>query len=645
MKKLIISAVLAVMAGTLGARNTVGIIVDRDTYSHCRTQMDAFEEQLVSEGLNVHVESREWQSPEDVKDVILSLAASRRNPLEGVMLVGDVPIVMVREAQWLTSAFKMNEDRFPVFESSVASDRFYDCFDLSFEFVAKDTDHDGVFYYRLTEDGSQTLSPDIYSSRVKVPQVMIDSGADKYDLIARFFEKAVAAHRENNPLDRIAFYFGAGYNSEDMTVWRQRPIQYKEYFPGAFKKASGNRFLSFRQQDVMKKNLITELSREDMDLFQFTEHGAPDVQYLSPYGVARSLAEDLSNLREKNDSIAERNANFYQEDLINVHCNPRVVILNACFNGSFHNPEGYIAGVYVFGPGKCVVAQGNTVNALQDKWDDKQLGLLSLGVRAGYWQREQTFLESHLIGDPTFRFSGNGVAMEKALLQDKPSTWKKLIKSADPRVRSAAVLHGANSESAIEFLKNDTSLIVRTAAFNVLRDAADGYADEAILLALHDPFELIVRQGCRFAAERASAGRDSCVVKALFDVLDNHKELLRVQWVAKDALSVILGREYFDAEVQKIADTSLPDGKRIFSIRPFRNSRYPAAAYAIKDVALDRNASPELRKVALEALGWYDRTDFRSGIAEALSKAGAEETDMPAQVRCELGKTVKRLSR
>ena len=49
-------------------------------------------------------------------------------------------------------------------ESSVPSDRFYDDFDLSFDFICRDTVETDVFYYRLSEDGAQHLRPDIYSS-------------------------------------------------------------------------------------------------------------------------------------------------------------------------------------------------------------------------------------------------------------------------------------------------------------------------------------------------------------------------------------------------------------------------------------------------------------------------------------------------
>ena len=83
--------------------------------------------------------------------------------------------------------------------------------------------------------------------------------------------------------------------------------------------------------------------------------------------------------------------------------NPRMVMFDACYNGSFHLDE-CIAASYIFGPGDCIVTQGNSVNALQDKWPDRYIGLLDCGVRIGQWGRHVHYLETHLIGDPTYRF-------------------------------------------------------------------------------------------------------------------------------------------------------------------------------------------------------------------------------------------------
>ena len=697
MRKLSILMLLAVISITAASKNTVGIFVDSRTYSACTAELDAYRDVLRSEGLNALILSEEWQTPEQVRDGIRRLAADRKNPLEGVVFVGDIPVAMIREAQWLTTAFKMNEQRFPPFESSVASDRFYDDFDLDFELIARDEEHPGVSYYRLTEKGDVRIRCDIYSARMKVPQCMIDAGMDADELMRKYLRKVVAAHRESNPLDRFVFFFGSGYNTEDMNIWRQRPVEYREYLPYAFKKASGNRFLNFHQETEMKWNLFTELQREGVDLFQFTEHGAPETQYISPSGEARTLDENLFHLKRVtarqyrkwkgtkedenfqraaldsvfhlprtivsdsslaafavSDSLIARNANIYQDDLFKVRSNPRVVILNACYNGSYHNPEGYVAGVHIFGDGDCVAVQGNTVNVLQDKWEDKLLGYLSEGLRIGFWQREFTYLENHLIGDPTFRFTPHDKAearraarLEKDLVlrRDDPAVWNRYIGSDDPNDRAAGVLHLADTETALRLLKEDPSWIVRISAFDVLREAADGHAEEAILVASRDPFELVVRQACRFASARGDAGKDSCIVRAMETLYEDHPDLARVNWDADDALTMIRGHEHLDGEIAKAADRSLPVMQRIYAMRSFRNYRCLKAVPVLLANATDPSEDPALRQVALETLGWFDSAPVRSDIAERLRQSVSSEAGMPGNVKSENLKTQKRLSR
>lgn len=684
-----------------GAQNTFGIFVDSGTYAACTAELDAYRDCLRAEGLGAEILSGVWETPEQVRSAILRLAADRKHPLEGIVLVGEIPVVMVREAQWLTTAFKMNEQLFPIFESSVASDRYYDDFDLDFEFLQRDTTHAGVFYYRLTEKGAVTLRPDIYSARMKVPQVMLDAGGDAHAILRAYLRKVVAAHREENPLDRFTYFFGSGYNSEDMNLWRQRPVLYREYFPYAFGKASGNRFLNFHQEDVMKGNLFSELQREDVDVFQFSEHGAPDTQYISSTGTGRTLEENLYLLKSvtarqylkwkgtkedegfqkaaldsvfhlprsvvsdealayyrRVDSVARRRSNIYQDDLLAIRSNPRVVILNACYNGSFHNPDGYVAGVHVFGPGRCVVAQGNTVNVLQDKWEDKLLGYLSAGLRVGFWQREFSYLESHLVGDPTFRFTPHSKAearqaarLERDLVR-RPldaSLWRSRLRSDEALLRAAGILHlgysGAAdaSDQALRLLREDSSWMVRMSALDVLQERSDGNADAAIVAAARDPFEQVVRHACRFAAARADAGRDSCVVRAMDTLLAEHPELARVQWDADDAATMIRGHEHLEKEMAKAADASLPGRQRIFAMRTFRNYRYLKAVPVLVDVALDTSLDPDVRQVALETLGWYDRTPVRGEIRAALGAVYLE--DMPAILQSELLKTLKRLAR
>ena len=271
MKRLsLLFAIAAVLlgAGTLGAApkapkasGTFAIFIDKASYDACRAEVDAYRDQLVSEGLNAVVLSGDWATPEQVKARIASL--SRKKPaLEGMVLIGDIPVVRVRQGQHMTTAFKMNENTFPRAESSVTSDRYYDTPSLDFEFIGRDSVNARHFYYNLTEKGAQHVQPAWYSGRILVPA---DYPGDHQEILRRYLQKVVAAHKqvqeEGNPLDHFLFFAGHGYNSDCLTVWRQQPLLFREYFPAAFKQSSGNHFYNFRQDPYMKFKLFTELQR------------------------------------------------------------------------------------------------------------------------------------------------------------------------------------------------------------------------------------------------------------------------------------------------------------------------------------------------------------------------------------------------
>ena len=95
------------------ANTSFAVITDAVTYEKCQTELNEYRNVLESEGLGTYIIADNWTSPEQIKEVIAGIAYGKQ-PLEGIVLVGDVPIVMVREGQHMTTAFKMNEEKFPV---------------------------------------------------------------------------------------------------------------------------------------------------------------------------------------------------------------------------------------------------------------------------------------------------------------------------------------------------------------------------------------------------------------------------------------------------------------------------------------------------------------------------------------------------
>lgn len=683
MKKLIFTFLLAfcLCAAAFGAKKPAtafAIVTDSKTYSECTAEIDAYASVLEKEGLKTYIVSGEWNNPDEVKARILAL--SKKKPaLEGIVLVGDVPIVMVRGAQFMTTAFKMNEKTFPIFQSSVASDRFYDDFDLQFDFLEKDAEQENVFYYRLAENSTTRLHPDIYSARMKVPAVM---EGDKYEIMRKYLRKVVAAHKEQgNTLDRLIFFAGHGYNSDCLTVWRQKPVVYKEVFPYAFERASGYRFLNFREKSQMKWELFNELQRPGTDLFQFSEHGAFDTQYINGGEEAKSFDDCIYQLKSslvraykrykgtpdeesffhevdslfhiepsafsdsalasyKAKALQDRaDANISAKELTKIKSEPRIVILNACYNGSFHNPKGYVAGCHVFGDGACVVAQGNTVNVLQDKWEDELIGYLSIGERVGMWQKELCWLESHLIGDPTFRFaphSGEEAVMAAKLHKDlvfnasKAKVWKEYAGSDNSLLRAAGIVHlgylGAQegSDMALEMLQNDPSPMVRLHALQVLWKYADANALMGARIGMQDPYEMVVRSAVRMADSMGSED----LLDAVESVMKEHPEMVRACFQAQGAKTVLVGKSD-GKRAKKALDKSLETETRINLLRTFRNNNTLSTIEPMLSIVKDKSDDMEVRLVAAEALGWFEYSVGRQGIIEALKeyKAGDAELD------------------
>ncbi len=670
------------------------IITDSETLSKCSEEFHAYKQVLEEEGLGTYIISADWKGPEEVKAEILALAGKKPR-LEGVVFAGDIPIVKVRQGQHLTTAFKMNEEAWPMEESSVPSDRFYDDFDLSFDFICRDTVETDVFYYRLSEEGAQHLRPDIYSARMKVPAVM---KGDKYEIMRKYLRKVVDAHRQNNSLDNLTFFAGHGYNSDCLTLWRQKPVVFREYFPYVFSQASHNRFLNFREDRHMKWNLLSEVARKDVDLFVFSEHGAPDTQYINESKVADNLDEDMDYLRRSlaesykyyagkghgedfmkeaveqeyrlsrkdfsdsamaayaaSDSLEYAQANIFLDDIMKGHSNANMIVFNACYNGSFHNREGYVAGCHVFGDGECIVAQGNTVNVLQDKWEDKLMGYISIGERVGMWQKEVAYLESHLIGDPTFRFTPHDKAEEK--LRDKlhndlvfnelnPSVWEKYTYSDNSLLRCAGITHlgyidakAAHKRAAEMF--GDPSWTVRIHAFNTLATDPDADFATYVRIGLEDIYEVVARNSVRMAA----ALGDISLIPDVKAFKKAHPEMVRASGhAADDAVALLSGTGHYSKSTEGAADKEKPVKKRVNDIRTFRNGRSIFAVDPLLHIVGDASDDLYVRTVACETLGWYEQSVRRGEIIESLSGMLVNGTDIPQQIQAEIKKTIKRLS-
>lgn len=148
MRKLNLLLCLLFAAQTLFAASSVrgfAIVVDSASYAQARTQIEAYAAEIERGGLKVYTLIDRWGVPDSLRAQLIALHADRKAPIEGAVFIGDIPIPMIRDAQHLTSAFKMNQKTFDKKESSVPSDRFYDDFSLEFRFLERDEDIEDYF--------------------------------------------------------------------------------------------------------------------------------------------------------------------------------------------------------------------------------------------------------------------------------------------------------------------------------------------------------------------------------------------------------------------------------------------------------------------------------------------------------------------
>lgn len=552
-------------------RASVAVVIDQDCYSQTKDAVNEYVDAMELDGKTGILLIDEWGVPDSIRVRLETL--HREKALEGAVLIGDIPVPMIRDAQHLSSAFKMDQKR-DWKESSIPSDRYYDDFHLQFNFLSRDKDRKDFFYYSLAPESPQQIRSDIYTARIKPAQ-----GQDKYKAIADFLRKAVrtkkaaieATGRGTNGLalaepDRVMFFAGHGYNSESMV---SRMNEYKalhEQIPSVNKPGGKVDFINFDFDKSVKTRLLSALGDEDLDVALLHHHGYNDMQLLngSPYESTPDgwLALARNYFREKmrssrnpeatrkdfikrfgipgewldeasdpeliiKDSLYDRSMDIYTDDIDLYDIKARFVLFDACFNGAFTEAD-YVVPHYLFGEANnTVAALAHSVNTLQDVWTDELVGLFDEGVCAGNIFKHVWSLENHLFGDPTFHFGAvSDLDRKVSMKEEKAGIWRKLLKSestpCDVKCLAVRVLTrngNITGEELLDLQRNSGSGIVRLAAFNGNVELAGNCLTEAISLGLDDSYELLQRLSARYAGYNQSPELDEQIVRLYVDPL------------------------------------------------------------------------------------------------------------------------------
>lgn len=697
------------------------IVVDPKSYQEAKSEISEYAKTIEDvNGLKVFIVQDKWGVPDSIRAELTRLHFQKAFPIEGTALLGDIPIAMIRDAQHMTSAFKMNQinDRR---ESSVPSDRFYDDLGLKFQFLDKDSVKP-YFYYSLKAESRQYLRPTIYSGRIRPTDA---GGTSRYEKLRSYLRKVVAEKRSNNKLNQMLYFNGHGYVSGSVMARIDEKLGLYEHFPWLLQQKNGIGYISHDQQPVTKFLLMNELQRLELDYAILHHHGAPDTQYLDglPEVNSPQQAKDFikaylrANLHhavddkgKDKDSITTKLLKFmdvpaswlsdaYEPDVVKKDSiddadvdltiadfkahgykpNCRVVMIDACFTGSFHLDD-CIANEYIFNPGKTVAVIANSVNVLQDKWSDRYMGLLGLGANVGFIPRFSGYLESQVIGDPTFSFASADPSVgniNELLAANNYKVWAKFLKNDKyPDLKSMAIeqYQQAGKISSAELLnifRNSKSALVRVQALTSLsEDHSDDFI-KAVSLGVDDSYELVQR----FSLNYVSKSGDPRLIPALIRVSISNNTSERCNFSAQNALSMFpedkllaeFARQFdndsvcylskdsirrgiaraisssakkWTSDIDEVCNEETPIKRRRMAIRTTRNFTPPyEIGRLIETVKTTKN--PEVQTMILESLGWRNCSYLSAKIAE-FAKQVSEDSNYAQEVRNEALKTYNR---
>jgi len=716
MKKLLLILVTALTGLTpLLSQDPEGefaIIADSRSLQVAGEEIKQYADALRAEGLDAIVIEDRWQHPDSIRLLLKRMHDSDRG-FEGTVFIGDIPVPMIRDAQHLTSAFKMDQERYPFHRSSVPSDRFYEDFDLEYTFLKADTN--GIyFYYSLNPESPQSLTPDIYSGRIIIP------GDDDGKRLKAYLVKVAEAHRNPDTVDEVLFFAGHGYNSESMTARIDEKAALLQQFPQLNRQDNGLEYIDYTFEEHIKNLLLSAMTIEKVDIALLHHHGSPDAQLAGSETASSGVQQNIlsikfylrSKVRGAKDTTEAKNryiewlgvpdawfyganekgqsekdsAWFADMDIISADVEKydiktRFIMFDACFNGSFHTEE-FISGAYVFGDGRTVAAQANTVNSLQDKYPDEMVGLLSYGMRGGEWNRMVCYLESHIIGDPAFRFATSDPKLDADKMMRASGNYNKLLKLTSyphPDVQAWALWHlnqngypGVSDLLAEKYFSSPYST-TRVSAMKLLARLRDDNFVRVTGAALNDSYEL----ARRFAAVYCQESGDPRLIPSLIRAVTDPNISKRVNYQAQDALAYF-NPELLKAELEKrfegidtganflgviyretaanidrkskscsetvanITGIDVTEKERIFDIRSLRNLTYHPAIRPLCEYLMTAPGG-KIETALVEALGWFSHSYDRQHIIDTCRKITSDTARYSEPVRTEALRTIKRL--
>jgi len=507
---------------------------------------------------------------------------------------------------------------------------------------------------------------------------------------------------------------GHGYNSEDLLAWSGEQLALREQFPQLFRPGHTVKFYDFTFQFPSKHMYLNEVQREDLDMMLFHHHGDSDVQYINGYEMPNNVQENIESIKlylrsklparakkigreeaiaeyakrynvpeswceeafdpekQKADSIYHYHMDIHMEEIHQLRPNARFVMFDACFNGSFHLDD-YLSGSYIFNPGKTIATLACSVNSIQDKWPDEFIGLMATGMRIGQFTRLTCFLENHLIGDPTFRFTPNvdaGFDINQALVlkEGDVAFWKKQLTSplVDMQALALRKLSDADYKDIVPLLEesyyHSDSFMLRLEALRLMVLNHPAQSAGLIKDALNDSYELIRRYAGEYAEKNGSPSLIPAWVESYLQRSQEKRLRFKIMGgldafpyadvkaeIEKQTAGMTLyNRNHIDAllaqlprqeasmerDIETITNPKSKASHVRRDIRTFRN--HPVGGKPL-DMLLafvkDESRPTDQRIIATEALGWYNLYHDKARIIASLKGTKANDEALKKEIQ------------
>ena len=250
------------------------------------------------------------------------------------------------------------------------------------------------------------------------------------------------------------------------------------------------------------------------------------------------------------------------------------------------------------------------------------------------------FLETHIIGDPTYRFANTGdsrLDLNKILVKEKKNValWHRMLKHPLPDVQAMALRKlFENQDKGLDLLlqsvyRSSPYGVVRMECLKLLYEMNSPVLFEILPLAVDDSYELV-----RSLLNDRLSARVNYQAREAAGLLNPDKMLAEIQkqttegayWVDETdllkALTTLIqrGAASWENNIAVVLNKTSKAKDKRFEIGRHRNQNYARSVEPLITFMLDASQDMDLRIRTVEALSWYNHSVKRPEIIAACEK-------------------------